>query len=200
MTCETHRIHGKALYGALTIAFIFMGVEVIGGVMAKSLALISDALHLFTDVGALALSVIVLKIVHLPSTPEMSYGYHRAEILGALASAISLWALSGILIYEAITRLIHPEMVKGPIVFVIAGLGLIANIVMLRILHPTHAHNLNMRAAYLHVVGDLLASIAVLIGRAILWLTQWNPIDPIILYSSRLSSSLVRVRSSDRVW
>jgi cobalt-zinc-cadmium efflux system protein len=174
------KIHRKALNTALMIAFIFMIVEVAGGLIANSLALISDALHLFTDVGALGLSLIVLKIAHLPSTPKMSYGYHRAEILGALASALSLWALCGVLIYEAIIRLISPPEVKGPIVFVIAMIGLMANLMMMRTLHTSQEHNMNIRAAYLHVLGDLLGSIGVILGGAILWLTHWNPIDPII--------------------
>lgn len=173
-------VHGKALNTALIIAFIFMVVEVIGGIIANSLALISDALHMFTDVGALVLSLIVLRIVHLPSTPKMSYGYHRAEILGALASALSLWALCGVLIYQAITRLIAPPEVKGPIVFIIATIGLIANLIMMRTLHPAQKESLNVRAAYLHIIGDLLGSVGVIISGAILWITQWNPIDPII--------------------
>lgn len=173
-------VHGKALNTALIIAFIFMIVEVIGGIVANSLALISDALHLFTDVGALFLSLVVLKITHFPSTPKMSYGYHRAEILGALASALSLWGLCGVLIYEAITRLISPPEVKGPIVLVIASIGFIANLMMMRVLHGSQRENLNVRAAYLHVIGDLLGSVGVILSGAILWITGWNPIDPII--------------------
>ncbi len=177
----THgNVHRKALHTALIIAFIFLIVEVAGGIVANSLALISDALHLFTDVGALGLSLIVLKIAHLPSTPRMSYGYHRAEILGALASALSLWALCGVLIYEAIVRLISPPEVKGLIVFVIAFIGLLANLMMMRTLHSSQEQNINIRAAYLHVIGDLLGSIGVILGGAILWFTHWNPIDPII--------------------
>jgi cobalt-zinc-cadmium efflux system protein len=172
--------HKKALNTALIIALFFMIVEVIGGIAANSLALISDALHLFTDVGALGLGLIVLKISHLPSTLKMSYGYHRAESLGALASALSLWVLCGVLIYEAILRLISPAEVKGPIVFVIAAFGIIANILMMRTLHSSQGHSHNIRAAYLHVIGDLLGSIGVILGGAILWLTGWNPIDPII--------------------
>ncbi len=172
--------HGKALNIALVIAFIFMLVEVVGGIIANSLALISDALHLFTDVGAFVLSIVVLKIAHRPSTPKMSYGFHRAEVLGALASALSLWALCGILIYEAIGRLISPPEVEGPIVFVIATLGLFANLLMMRTLHGSQKENINVRAAYLHVIGDLLGSVGVIISGIILWLTQWNPIDPIV--------------------
>lgn len=173
-------VHGKALNTALVIAFIFMIVEVVGGIIANSLALISDALHLFTDVGALLLSLIVLKIAHLPSTPKMSYGYHRAEVLGALASALSLWALCGVLIYEAIVRLLSPPEVKGPIVFIIATLGLFANLMMMRVLHASQAENLNIRAAYLHVIGDLLGSFGVILSGALIWITHWNLIDPII--------------------
>jgi len=176
----SHTVQGKALYGTLAIALVFMAIEVIGGVLANSLALFSDALHLLMDAGALMLSLLVLKIAHLPRTVKMSYGYHRAEILGALANALSLWILCALLIYEAITRLTHPPSVKGPIVFVVAAIGLIANIIMIRRLHPTQSHSLNIRAVYLHILGDLLGSIAVLVGGGILWWTHWNPIDPII--------------------
>lgn len=172
--------HSRAMHIALWIAFAFMLIEVVGGWIANSLALISDAMHLFTDVGAFMLSLIALKIARRPTTPTMSYGYHRAEILGALASSISLWALSGVLIYEAIMRLFHPPEVQGPVVFVVAFLGLFANLLMMRVLHSGHEHNMNVRAAYLHVFGDLLGSVAVILSGVILWLTNWSPIDPII--------------------
>lgn len=173
-------VHGKALNAAIAIAIVFMLIEVIGGFLANSLALISDALHLFADVGALTLSLVVLKIAHWPRTPRMSFGYQRAEILGALASALSLWVLCMVLVYEGIMRLITPQPVEGPIVFVIAVIGFFANVVMLRLLHPTQGDNINMRAAYLHILGDLLGSAAVIVGGFILWLTNWYPIDPII--------------------
>src|SRR5581483_5636900 len=176
---EKH-IHRKALNIALCIAFIFMIVEVIGGILANSLALISDALHMFTDVGALVLSLVVLKIAHLPSTPKMSYGYHRAEILGALASALSLWGLCGVLIYEAVHRLIKTPEVKGSVVFIIASIGLVANLLMMRTLHSHQGENLNIRASYLHILGDILGSIGVILAGALIWLTGWDPIDPII--------------------
>jgi cobalt-zinc-cadmium efflux system protein len=172
--------HHRALNISLWVAFIFMIIEVAGGWIANSLALISDALHMFTDVGALMLSLIVSYIAKWPTTPSMSYGYHRAEIIGALVSSVSLWALSGVLVYEAIMRIIHPEVVEGPIVFGIASIGLIANLIMMRVLHPSQGHSLNVRAAYLHVVGDLLGSIGVILSGLILWTTGWNLIDPLI--------------------
>lgn len=176
----SHTVHGKALYGTLVIALVFMIIEVVGGIFASSLALFSDALHLLTDVGALVLALIVLKIAHLPPTATMSYGYQRAEVLGALANALVLWIICAFLIYEGIKRLSHPEIVKGPIVFFIAAIGMVANIIMMRRLHASHTHNLNMRAVYLHILGDLLGSIGVLLSGAILWMTGWNLIDPII--------------------
>jgi cobalt-zinc-cadmium efflux system protein len=176
----SHAVQGKALYGTLFIALTFMAIEVAGGILASSLALYSDALHLLMDAGALILALIVLKIAHLPRTSTMSYGYHRAEVLGALANALSLWILCALLIYEAFKRLNHPHDVKGPIVLFVAAIGVVANLIMIRRVHPTQGHNLNMRAVYLHILGDLLGSIGVLLSGAILWFTGWNPIDPII--------------------
>ncbi len=180
--CHNHLEHqqSRALTIALWIAFAFMVVEVIGGLVANSLALMTDALHMFTDVGAMVIGLIVLRITRIPRTPKMSYGYHRAEVLGALASALSLWALSGVLIYEAIKRLIYPPEVKGPIVFIVALFGLSANFLMMKALHSTKSDNLNLKAAYLHVLGDLAGSCGVILGGLLLWITKWNPIDPII--------------------
>lgn len=181
MNHSSHHSHShiKAFHGALWIAVIFMVVEVIGGWVANSLALISDALHMFTDVGALLLGLIVSKIAHRPTTPNMSYGYQRAEVLGALVSAVSLWVLSGVLTYEAVHRFFNPEPVEGKLVFIVATIGLFANIVMLKLLHPSQGHNLNTKAAYLHVLGDLLGSVGVILSGLILWFTGWDIIDPI---------------------
>ena len=191
--CHVHSQH--ALHRSLWIAVVFMGIEVVGGWIANSLALISDAMHLFTDVGALLLGIIVARMARWPATPTMSYGYHRAEILGALVSAASLWALSGVLIYESVFRFFQPETVDGPLVFYIASAGLIANLWMMKILHPSQGHSLNIRAAYLHVLGDVLGSVGVIISGIILWTTHWNMIDPIIT----IFFTLTILRSSGKV-
>jgi cobalt-zinc-cadmium efflux system protein len=170
----------KGLKISLLIAGIFTVVEIIGGIIANSLALISDALHLFTDVGALLLSLAVVYISKKPKTQKRSFGYYRAEILGALASSISLWVLCFVIIYEGIRRLFAPPEVHGALVLIIASVGLIANIMMMRILHPIQQHGLHMRSVYLHVLGDLLGSVAVIIGGAIIWFANWNAIDPIL--------------------
>lgn len=196
MSHDCHDLtHHHALHKSFWIAVIFMIVEVIGGWVANSLALISDAMHLFTDIGALLLGIIVARMARWPTTPTMSYGYHRAEILGALVSAASLWALSGVLIYESIHRFFQPEVVDGPVVFFIASIGLIANILMMKILHPSQNHSLNLRAAYLHVLGDLLGSVGVIISGIILWTTHWNLIDPLVT----IIFTLTILRSSGKV-
>ncbi len=189
--------HINALHSALWIALVFMLIEVIGGLIANSLALLSDALHMFTDVGALLLGLIVSKIAHRPTTHTMSYGYQRAEILGALVSAISLWILCAILSYEAVHRFLQPQLVEGKLVFAVATAGFIANLVMLKLLHPTQRQNLNVQAAYLHVLGDLFGSIGVILSGIILWISGWNLIDPIItlvftLFILRGSGKVIR--------
>ena len=170
----------KALRKSLVLIIIFMIIEFLGGLYANSLALITDALHMFTDAGAVMLSLFAFWIAKKPGNPKWSYGFHRAEIVGALISASSTWILAGILIYEAIERLYHPEAVKGPIMLVIAAIGLISNVVMMRILHPAQSSNLNVRGAYVHILGDLLGSIGVVLAAILLWITKWNPIDPIV--------------------
>ncbi len=170
----------RSLKFAAWIALVFMLIEIVGGIVAHSLALISDALHMFSDVGALTLGWLMAWIALRPANSRFSYGFHRAEILGALASALALWALCIVLVYQAILRLIQPEEVQGGVVFIIAAFGLGANLLMMRLLHDSRNHSLNMKAAYLHVIGDLLGSVGVLLAGALIWLTGWNPIDPII--------------------
>ncbi len=169
-----------ALKIALFIAIIFMLLEFLFGYLANSLALISDALHMFTDVGAFLLSIIAMKIGLRPKNAKMTFGYRRAEILGALASSITLWILCIIIVYEAITRMFHPEEVKGLMVFIVATIGLLANIAMMKVLHAHHKENLNVKAAFLHVIGDLLGSIGVIASGIIIMWTGYDIVDPII--------------------
>ena len=93
---------------------------------------------------------------------------------------LSLWGICAVLLYKAIKRFFLPEIVNGPILFIIATIGLLANLVMLRILHPTQKESINIRAAYVHILGDLLGSVGVVIGGILIWITHWNPIDPLI--------------------
>jgi cobalt-zinc-cadmium efflux system protein len=122
----------------------------------------------------------------------MTFGYHRAEILGALVSGLAIWVIAGLLIYEAIRRMAAPPEVNGPVVFVVATVGFVANLVSMRLLSHAQHDNLNVRAAYLHMLSDLLGSLGAAIAGAILWWTHWRPIDPIITV---LFSGLMLVNS-----
>jgi cobalt-zinc-cadmium efflux system protein len=169
-----------AVWRAITVTVIFMLIELIGGYLSNSLALISDGAHMLTDVGALLLTLFVLWLARRPTSDTMSFGYHRAEILGALASGLAIWVIAGALIYESIRRMAAPPEVNGPIVFFVSVTGLVANIISMRMLHRAQHENMNVRAAYLHVLSDLLGSVGAIIAGAVLWATHWRPIDPIV--------------------
>ncbi len=165
---------------AMVVTIVFMAIEAIGGYFANSLALLSDAAHMLTDIGAMLLSLFAIWVSHRPSTARMSFGYHRAEVLGALVSGLMIWALAGILVYESILRLRTPQDVQGGIVFVVASIGLAANLVSMRFLNHAQHHNMNAKAAYLHMLSDALGSIGAIIAGAVLYFTHWRPIDPIV--------------------
>src|SRR5579885_1652691 len=162
--------HSLRISKAMWITIFFMAVEAAGGLYANSLALLSDSAHMLTDVGALLLGLFALWVSRKPSTPRMSFGYHRAEILGALASGLLIWLIAGLLGYEAIARLSSPPEVNGPVVFVIAFIGLAANLTSMRVLHGGHHQNMNVRAAYLHFAFDALGSFCAVLSGLVLWL------------------------------
>lgn len=191
MDCKHHHHHHvphdltrkesmKALKKTLYIVTFFMLVELVFGWIANSLALITDALHMFTDAGAITLSLFAFWIAKRPANVKLSYGYHRFEIIAALISGFSTWGLSAWLIYEAIHRLAHPEPVKGPMVLIVASLGFLANFAMMAILHKNQKNSLNVRGAYIHILGDLLGSLGVILAGILLIIFNWYPIDPII--------------------
>lgn len=169
----------RVLKIGLGLILLFMLVQLIGGWLANSLALMADAAHMATDAASFALSLFAFWIAKRPASARMSYGFYRAEILGAVASGLMLWAISGVLIYAAILRILSPKEVEGGLVFIIALVTLLINLLMMRMLHDTQKENLNVKAAYLHVLSDLLGSLGVLIAGALIWFTGWNIIDPI---------------------
>jgi cobalt-zinc-cadmium efflux system protein len=177
---EAHRRGMRAIQIALIITLCFMVIQFIGGLFARSLALIADAAHMLTDAASFLLSLFAFWIAKRPPSVRMSYGYYRAEIIGALASALALWVICAFLIYEAIRRFAHPAAVRGGLIFIIALVTLVMNLVTMGVLHRSQGESLNVRAAYLHVLGDLLGNIGVIIAGAIIFFTGWVIADPIL--------------------
>ena len=165
---------------ALGITATVMVAEVVGGWLAGSLALLADAGHMLADAAALGLALFVARVAQRPATPERSFGLLRLEILAALVNGALLIAIAIGIGVEAWHRLKAPATVNGPLLLVIAGVGLVANLVSLRILHHGHEHSLNQRGAYLHVLGDLLGSVGALAAGGIVVATGWVVADPLI--------------------
>jgi cobalt-zinc-cadmium efflux system protein len=172
--------HDHHLNAALVLTAIFAVVELLGGWMANSLALLADATHMVSDVIALALAAIAGRIAQRPAHAEMTYGYGRAKVLAALANGLGLWFLSGWIFWEATGRLASPPEVVGELVLSIAAIGLLVNIVILKWLHG--GHDLNTRAAYWHVIGDALGSVAAIVAGLVILFTGWMLIDPILSF------------------
>ncbi len=165
---------------AFSITLLMMVAEVIGGLLSNSLALLSDAGHMLTDNLALLLSFFAMTFASLPATDRKTFGFYRLEILAAFVNGIVLVLISLYIIYHAYLRMIHPQPVQGMLMLIIAVIGLVANIIGALFLFK-HSHtSLNIRGAYLHIIGDALSSVGVVIGGVIILYTGWYLIDPIL--------------------
>jgi cobalt-zinc-cadmium efflux system protein len=170
----------KDLLIALSITLLMMIAEAIGGLLSNSLALLSDAGHMLTDNLALLLSFFALKFATMPATEKRTFGFYRLEILAALINGIILALISLYIIYHAYLRITNPQRVEGTLMLIVASIGLIANVIGAVILMK-HSHaNLNIRGAYLHILGDALSSVGVVIGGIVILYTGWYLIDPIL--------------------
>lgn len=165
---------------AFAITAAILVTEVAGGLLSNSLALLSDAGHVFTDVLALGLAWFASAQAMRPPTPRRTFGYHRVGILTALANAVSLLAVSLFITWEAVQRLQSPEPVDTGIMLLAALVGMAANLYVALSLHREPGENLNVRSAMLHVLGDVLASAAVIVGGVIILYTGWYFVDPLL--------------------
>ncbi|XP_077148077.1 putative proton-coupled zinc antiporter SLC30A3 [Ranitomeya variabilis] len=202
----------KKLYFACVVCFIFMIGEVTGGYIAHSLAIMTDAAHLLTDLGSMCVSLFSLWISSRPPTKDMTFGWHRSEILGALASVFSIWIVTGILLYLATARIINNDYdIDGHVMLITSGCAVVVNIIMAYILHQSttfhgHSHgsgyekigdsqssglsvhlgqhgNTSVRAAFIHVIGDLLQSIGVMVAAIIIYFKpQYKIADPLCTF------------------
>ncbi len=165
---------------ALALTGTFMVVEIVGGILSGSLALLADAGHMLTDSMALALAVFAFRVSSKPADGRRSYGYQRVQIIAAFVNGLSLLVIVGWILFEAVMRLFDPPEVLGSTMLMVATAGLFVNIASFIVLHGGDQENLNIRGAALHVLGDLLGSVAAIIAAFVIIWTGWMPIDPIL--------------------
>ncbi|MES2050133.1 MAG: cation diffusion facilitator family transporter [Pseudomonadota bacterium] len=169
----------KILAWALGLTLSFAGIEVIFGFWSNSLALISDAGHMVTDAAALGLALLAQLIAKRPPTAKNSFGFGRAEALAAFVNGLVMLAVVAWIVFEAVQRLSHPQTVQGATVMLVASIGLAINIIVAWVLSHDK-ESLNTKAALVHVMGDLLGSVAAIVSGAVIYYTGWMKIDPIL--------------------
>ena len=165
---------------ALTLTGVFMVVELIGGILSGSLALLADAGHMLTDTMALGLAAFAFRVSARPADSKRSFGYHRFQIIAAFVNGLSLLVIVAWILFEAIQRMIDPPDVIGQTMLLVACGGLAVNVIAFFVLHGGDQNNLNIRGAALHVLSDLLGSIAAIVAAIVILQTGWMPIDPIL--------------------
>jgi cobalt-zinc-cadmium efflux system protein len=169
----------RRLTTVLVLVSGFLAVEVVAAIVTGSLALLADAGHMLTDAAGIGLALLAIWFARRPATPERSFGYYRVEVFAAIANAFILIAVAAYILYEAIKRLSSPPEVVAVPMLLVAIAGLVVNLVSMRLLHAGAQTSLNLRGAYLEVLGDLLGSVAVIVAGVVILATGWYPIDPI---------------------
>jgi cobalt-zinc-cadmium efflux system protein len=175
-----HEVKGKNLVFSILLNLVITIAQIIGGVVSGSFALISDALHNFSDVLSLLFSLFANKLSRRKASLDQTFGYKRAELIAAFVNAITLIVVAFILIYEAILRFFHPEPIQSTIVIWLALLGIVVNGGSVLLIKKDSEHNLNMKSAYLHLLTDMMASVAVLVGGILMHFYGWFWVDSIM--------------------
>ncbi|HET6322296.1 MAG TPA: cation diffusion facilitator family transporter [Hyphomicrobium sp.] len=170
----------RRLLFAAGLTTLTMLAEAVGGILSGSLALLADAGHMLTDSAALILAYMAMRFARRPADWKRTFGFVRFEVLAAFANGIALFFISAMICYEAVERIFHPVEVLGGTMLLIAAIGLAVNAVTLLVLHTGGGANLNVRAALLHVIADLLGSVAAIAAAVVILYTGWTPIDPIL--------------------
>jgi cobalt-zinc-cadmium efflux system protein len=170
----------RKLAVVLALTAIFTLVEVVGGLVSNSLTLLADAGHMGTDVAALALALFGARIAQRRNGAAHRFGNLRWEVLAALVNGLALFVIGVAITIEAVDRLKHPRAIDATLFGAVATVGLFVNIVSLRVLHGHHHHDINVRGAYLHIMGDILGSVGAIIAALVIHYTGWLPADPII--------------------
>jgi len=169
----------RSLRIALALTAALLVVEIVGGFLSNSIAILADAGHMLTDVAALALALFVAWFSKQPETPQKTYGYLRWEILAAFVNGATLLLISAWILWQAVNRLRAPAEIQGELMLAIAAVGLIVNIIAARVLVGSASDSMNARGAYLHVLGDLLASVGTLVAAILIRYMGWSMADPL---------------------
>lgn len=170
----------KSLKIAFVLTFTFLVVELVGGIVAHSLALLSDAAHMFTDTAALAIALLAIRISKRPADKKRTFGYHRFEILAAAFNAMLLVLVAVYILWEAYLRIKTPPEIQSHLMLVIAVVGLVVNLVSMKVLRSGQDKSLNVKGAYLEVWADMIGSVGVIIGAGLIKFTGWAWIDSVI--------------------
>lgn len=170
----------QRLKWALAISVLYFFAELIAGFLTNSLALLSDAGHMLSDVGAMALSLFAFRMAQRPATHHSTFGFHRVEILAALFNGLTLWLIVGVIFAAAYQRFFHPPVVESYGMMIVAVFGLAVNIAAAVILHAGHHRSLNMRGAFLHVLSDAIGSVGAIAAGLIMMSTGWYLADPLV--------------------
>ncbi|MBM4025247.1 MAG: cation transporter [Planctomycetes bacterium] len=176
---DVRTISRRRLRGAFGIILTFLIVEVIGGIVTGSLALLADAGHMLTDLLALAMAIFVGHLADWPATPQRTFGFLRAEVVGAFINGASLILVVGLILREAVSRFLHPPEVAGAGMLAVALAGLLANLASAWVLSGSRKENINVEGAFLHVLADTLGSIGAVTAGLVILLTGWMPADPL---------------------
>ena len=173
--------HRRLLAISLTLTCVVMLVQVVGAILSGSLALLADAAHMFPDAAAVVIALMASAVAARPADDRRTFGYQRAEVFGALINAIILILLSGWVAFEGIGRLLHPDQaeVAGALMLIVAAVGLVANAVSMWLLSAAQRESINVRGAYLEVMGDLIGSALVIVAAVVIITTGWMPADAI---------------------
>jgi cobalt-zinc-cadmium efflux system protein len=195
--------HQRPLKIALVITAAVLAVEVAGGFVSHSLALLADAGHMLTDVAALALSLFAFWLSARPASSEHTFGWRRFEIFAAFLNGVALWFIAAVIGYEAFQRLQSPRPVKSGLMLAVAAFGLLANILVAAVLYRGRERNLNIRGAFLHVAADAVGSVGVLLAALLIRLTGsfvWDPVVSVAVCLLILWSSARLIRDSFRIF
>lgn len=178
----------RRLLWAMVLTGGFMVAEVTGGLVTGSLALLADAGHMLTDSASLALAWVAARLTHRPANARKTYGYHRVQVLAAFVNGLALLVIVAWILFEAVRRLWAPTEVAGTGMLAVAIAGLVVNLGVFWLLHSGDRGNINIRGALLHVLGDLLGSVAAIAAAVVIMVTGWMPIDPLL---SLLAAALI---------